>query len=148
MKKKRVLPLLAAAIVVVALILYPPTQCRVAGSDIVASQPRPFVIDVLEGYAIGFTFNVTNRSGCGINAQNIRVVLRGVVYSDGRQTSPNTEETDPVSGTVAPGDTRAFSYTFDSYFTYRPTKLLLRIEVTFAETGSLVVFDGELPLSK
>jgi hypothetical protein len=146
MKKKRVLPLLAAAVVVVALILYQPTQCKVTGSDIVASKPRPFVIDVLEGYAVGFTFNMTNKSGCGINVQNIRVLLHGVVYSNGTQTSPNTEETEPVTETIVPGDTRAFSYTFNSYFTYRPTKLVLKIEMTFAETGPLVVFDGELTI--
>jgi hypothetical protein len=148
MKMRRVLLLLAAAVVVIALILYTPTQCKVAGSDIVASPPRPFVIDVLEGYAIGFTFNLTNRSSCTINAQSIRILLRGAVYSNGTQTSPNTVETAPVSGTLAPGDTRSFSYSFSSYFTYRPTELLLRIEVTFAETGPLVVFDGELPLSE
>jgi hypothetical protein len=147
MKKKRALPLLAAALVVIALILYQPTQCRVAGSDIVASSPKPFVIEILEGYAVGFTFNMTNQSGCVINAQNIRVLLHSVVYSDGSQVSPNTDETQSVSGSLAPGETRAFSYSFNSYFTYRPAKLVLKIEITFAETGPLVVFDGELPVS-
>jgi hypothetical protein len=146
MKKKRALPLLAAAVVIIALILYQPAQCKVASSDLVASPPRPFVIEILEGYAIGFTFNMTNQSGCTINAQNIHVTLRSVTYPDGRQETPNITETQSVGGTLAPGETRTYSYSFNSYFTYRPTKLLLKIEITFAETGSFVVLDGELPL--
>ena len=144
MQRKRVFLLLAAAIVVVALILYPSTQCRVAGSDVAVSPPKAFAVSVLQGYAVGLTFNVTNRSNCEINSQSLRVVLQGLVYSDGRQVAQDTEDTEQVGGTLAAGQTRAFSHTFEPYFNYKPVKLLLKIEMTFAETGPLTVFDGEV----
>ena len=144
MRKKRVLLILAAAIVIIALILYPTTQCRVTGADIAASPPKAFVVSVLQGYAVGFLFNVTNGSNCEINAENVRVVLRGVTYSDGRQVAQESEGTELVAGKLNPGQTSSFSYTFDDYFVYRPAKLLLSIEMTFTESGPLLVYDGEV----
>jgi hypothetical protein len=146
MQKKRVLPLIAAVIVVIALILYPTTQCSVTGADIVTSPPKAFVISLLEGYAVGFSFNLTNRSNCQISAQSMRIVLRGVTYSDGRQVTQESVETQSVTGIIDPSQTRSFSYTFNNYFTYRPAKLLLSIEMTFAGTEQLLIYDGEVPV--
>ena len=138
--------LLAAALVVVALIVYPSSQCKVSGSELKVSPLKTFVIDVQEGYAVGFSFNVTNGGSCEVNARNIHVVLRSVTYADGRETAQNLDDTDPVSSTLSPGQAGQFSYTLNSYLEYRPTKLNLRVEIAFAETGSVPVFDGELAI--
>jgi hypothetical protein len=135
---------LLAALVIVALLLYPSSQCHVNKTDVAVSPLKTFVIAVQEGYAVGFTFNVTNRGGCEINARNIHVVLRSVTYADGRETAQTSDEGETVTSIVSPGGTGLFSYTFNSYFTYRPTKLNMRVELTFAETGAVLVFDGEL----
>lgn len=136
--------LLSAALVIVALLLYPSSQCHVSSTDLTISPLKTFVISVQEGYVVGFSFNATNRAGCMINARNIHVVLRSTTYADGKGTAQTSDETEPVSSTLSPGSTGLFSYTFSSYFTYRPTKLNLRVEITFAETGDVLVFDGEL----
>ena len=145
--QKRLWPLLGAAVVIIALLLYPSTQCHVTGADLTISPAKVFVIPVEEGYAIGFSFNVTNRASCEINAQKIRVVLSGLVYADGRQVAQSSEETETVGGTIASGQSGSFTYTFGSYFPFRPAKLLLKVEMTFAETGPVLVFDGDLPVS-
>jgi hypothetical protein len=136
--------LLAAALVVVALIVYPSSQCKVTGSELKVSPLKTFVIDVQAGYAVGFSFNVTNGAGCDINARDIHVLLRSTTYADGREIAQNSDDTDPVSSVLSPGQTGTFSYTLNSYLEYRPTKLNLRVEITFAETGPVPVFDGEL----
>jgi len=130
--------------VIIAVLLYPSTQCQVSKTEITPSEVRAFAIPVREGYAVGFTFNVTNGGTCDISAQQIRVVLKEVVYADGRQATSNVEETESILGTLNPGQTGTFSHTFDSYFEYRPTRLVLTIEIAFAETGSILVLDGEL----
>jgi hypothetical protein len=142
--KRRLWLLLAAALVIVALLLYPSSQCHVSNTDLAFSPLKTFVIDVEQGYAVGFSFNVTNRAGCEINARNIHVVLHSVTYADGKGNVQTSDETDSVSSILPAGSTGPFSYTFNSYFTYRPTKLNLRVEMTFAETGPVLVFDGEL----
>jgi len=142
--RKRFLLLALAAVVVVVLLLYPSTQCRVTESELTLSPLRSFVISVQEGYAVGFSFNVTNHAGCKLTAQSTRAVLRGVTYGDGRQVTQNLEEIEGASGTLMPGESGTFSHSFDSYFDYRPVRLLLRVEITFAETGPILVFDGEL----
>ena len=142
--RKRFLLLVLAAVVVVLLLLYPSTQCRVTESELTISPLSSFVISVPEGYAVGFSFNVTNHANCKVTAQSTRVVLRGVAYGDGRQVTQNSEEIEAASGTLMPGESRTFSHSFNSYFDYRPVKLLLRIEMTFTETGPILVFDGEL----
>jgi hypothetical protein len=144
--QKRLWPLLAAAVVIIALLLYPSTQCHVTGADLTIPPPKVFVVPVEQGYAIGFSFNVTNRASCGINAQKIRVVLSGLVYADGRQVAQSSDETETVGGTVASGQSGSFTYTFDSYFPFEPAKLVLKVEMTFAEIGPVVVFDGDLPV--
>jgi hypothetical protein len=144
--RRRLWPLIVAILVIIALLMYPSNECRVTQADLAISPPKAFIIDIEEGYAVGFSFNVTNRAKCDINAQNIRVILHNVAYSNGTQVTPNSDETGPVTGTLKPGDFRTFSYSFNSYFTYRPTKLTLTIKMTFAETGSVLVFDGELPV--
>jgi len=145
--RRRLWLLLLAVIVIIGLLLYPSTQCRVTATDLTISPAKTFVIPVLEGYAVGFSFNVTNRSSCEVHAQKISVLLRSATYADGRQVAQNSEEVEAVAGTLTPGQFGIFSHTFDSYFTYRPMKLQLRIEITFEQTGPIVVFDGELPVS-
>jgi hypothetical protein len=144
---RRLWLLLLAAVIVIALVLYPTMQCRVTEADFMISQVQTFVIPVQEGYAVGFSFNVTNRSSCEVNVQKIHVLLRSLTYPDGSQVAQNSEETESMVGTLKPNQSASFSHTFDSYFTYQPTKLLLRIEMTFAETGPVLVFDGDLAVS-
>ena len=145
--KRRLWLLVLAALVIVALLLYPSSQCHVSNADLAFSPPRTFVISVEQGYAVGFSFNVTNRAGCEINARSIHVILRSVTYLDGKGTPQASDETGPVSSLVPPGSTALLSYTFNSYFTYRPMKLNLRVEITFAEVGPVLVFDGELAVA-
>jgi hypothetical protein len=142
--KRRLWLLVSAVVVIIALLLYPSSQCHVSGGDLAFSPLKAFVVSVEQGYAVGFSFNVTNRAGCEINARNIHVVLRSVTYPDGKETAQTLEETGPVSSILPSGGTGLFSYTFNSYFTYRPTKLSLRVDMTFAETGPVLVYDGEL----
>ena len=99
---------------------------------------------MLEGYAVGFSFNVTNQAGCDANARNIHVILRSVTYADGKELTQNLDETEPVSTILPAGRTGLFSHTFNSYMPNRPAKLNLKVEMTFAETGAILVFDGEL----
>jgi hypothetical protein len=142
--KRRLWLLLLAALVIIALLLYPSSQCHVSNTDVAFSPLKTFVISVEQGYAVGFMFNVTNRGGCEINARNIHVLLHSVTYANGTKVAQTSDETEPVSSILPPGSTALFSYTFNSYFTYRPAKLNLRVELTFAETGAVLVFDGEL----
>jgi hypothetical protein len=141
---RRLLLLLLAALVILALVLYPSQQCRVTEAELKISSLRAFAISVQEGYAVGFSFNVTNQAGCEVDARSMHVVLRSVSYADGTQAAQNLDETDTVSTILPAGQTGPFSHTFNSYMTYRPAKLNLRVEMTFAETGSVLVFDGEL----
>ena len=129
---------------VLALLLYPSQQCHVSEAQLKTSPLKAFVISVQEGYAVGFSFNVTNQAGCEANARNIHVVLRSVTYADGREVAQNLDETEPVNTILPAGRTGVFSHTFNSYMSYRPAKLNLKVEMTFAETGPVSVFDGVL----
>jgi hypothetical protein len=144
--KRRLWLLLSAALVIVALLLYPSSQCSVSKTELTISPLKTFVIPVEEGYAVGFSFNVTNGAGCEVSARSVHVVVRSLTYADGREVAQNLDETEPVSSILPPGRTGVFSHTLDSYLIYRPTKLNLRVEMTFAETGAVLVFDGELPV--
>jgi len=146
--RKRLLLLLLAALVIGVLLLYPSTQCRVTGAELTASPVQTFVIPVEQGYAVGFTFNITNHSNCEVNAQKIRVQLRSTVYADGTEVAQNSDESESTTGAIGPGQTGTFSYTLNAYTQFRPARMLVRIEVTFAETGPVPVFDGELVISR
>jgi hypothetical protein len=136
--------LLLAALVVLLLLLYPSTQCRVTEADLQVSPLKAFVIPVQQGYAIGFLFNVTNRADCEAGVQSIRVMLSALVYPDGRQVTQDRQEIETVSRSIMPGETSGFSHTFDSFFDYRPSRMVLRLEMTFTGSGPIVVFDGEV----
>jgi len=138
--------LLAAALIVVIVLLYPSFGCRISGDQIKASPVKPFVIIVMEGYAIGFTFNLTNVGGCEATAESIQVDLRTAVYPDGRVTDMHTTESETLRTALAPGQTKMFSYSFNSYFQFRPARLDLRIEISFGDAGRVTIFDGELPI--
>jgi hypothetical protein len=133
---------LSAVLVVLALLLYPSQQCHVSEAQLKISPLKAFAISVLEGYGVGFSFNVTNQAGCEANARSIHVVLRSVSYANGTEVTQNLDETEAVSVTLLAGHTGLFSHTFNSYMTYRPAKLNLRVEMTFTETGPVFVFDG------
>ena len=141
---RRLLLLLSAALVILALLVYPSQQCQLSQAELKISPLKAFVISVEQGYAVGFSFNVTNQAGCEANARSIHVVLRSVSYADGTEATQNLDEIEAVSTILPAGRTGLFSHTFNSYMPYRPAKLNLRVEMTFAETGSLFVFDGEL----
>ena len=142
--RKRLVLLLAAALIVVIVLLYPSIGCRVSEEQIRTSALEPFAVPVLQGYAIGFSFNLTNLGGCELIAESIQVNLQNATYPDGRATLIDTTEGKSLYTTLAPGQTKKFSYSFDSYFGFSPTKLGLRIEISFGEAGRVAVFDGEL----
>jgi hypothetical protein len=119
----------------------------VTEADLQVSPLKAFVIPVQQGYAVGFFFNVTNRADCEIGVQSIRVMLRALVYPDGRQVAQDLQETETVSRSIMPGETSGFSYTFDSYFGYRPSRMVLRLEMTLTGSGPIVIFDGEVAIS-
>ena len=102
----------------------------------------------MEGYAIGFTFNLTNLGNCEVNAQSIHIYLRTATYPGGNVTAVNESYNDTLYTSLAAGQTKMLSYTFDSYVGYRPSKLDLKIEVSFGEAGSVTVFDGEMDFPK
>jgi len=144
--RKRLLLLLAAALIVAIVLLYPSLGCRISKDQIGVSPIKPFVVPVLEGYAIGFSFNLTNLGSCELTAKSIRVDLRTAAYSDGTVSAMKRTETQSLYTDLLPGETKKFSYTFDSYFSHRPAKLALSVEISFGESGQVTVFDGELDL--
>jgi hypothetical protein len=146
--RKRLLLLLAAALIIAIILLYPSVGCKVSGDQVKASQVKPFVIPVLEGYAIGFTFNMTNLGNCEVTAESIHIHLRTAIYPDGNVTAVNENYNEPLITSLAAGQTKMLSYAFDSYEPYRPSKLDLKIEVSFGEAGSVTVFDGEMDIPK
>ena len=144
--RKRLVLLFAAALIVVIVLVYPSLGCKISGDQIKASPVKPFVIIVREGYAIGFTFNLTNLGGCEATAESIQVDLRTAVHADGRVTDMHTTESESLRTALPPGQTKMFSYSLDSYLQFRPAKLDLRIEISFGDAGRVTVFDGELPI--
>jgi hypothetical protein len=138
----------AAALVVLALLLYPSQQCHISETELKSSPLKAFAISTLDGYAVGFSFNVTNQAGCEATARNMHVVLRSVTYANGTEVTQNLDETDSVNMILSAGSTGLFSHTFNSYTPYKPAELNLRVEMTFAETGTISIFDGELNVSK
>jgi hypothetical protein len=145
---RRLLLLFLAAVVILALVLYPSQQCHVTEAELKFSPLKAFVIPVQEGYAVGFSFNVTNQAGCQVEVRSMHVVLRSLSYADGTQAAQNLDETEAVGTTLPAGQEGLFSHSFNSYMTYRPAKLNLRVEMTFAETGTVLVFDGELDVPR
>lgn len=133
---------------VLALLLYPSQQCHISEAELKTSPLKAFAISTLDGYAVGFSFNVTNQAGCEATARNINVVLRSVTYANGTEVAQNLDETDTVNTVLSAGSTGFFSHTFNSYTPYKPAKLNLRVEMTFAGTGTVTVFDGELDISR
>lgn len=131
---------------VLALLLYPSEQCHISEAELKTSPPEAFAISTVDGYAVGFSFNVTNQAGCEATARKIHVVLRSVTYGNGTEVTQNLDETDTVNTVLSAGSTRLFSHTFNSYTPHKPAKLNLRVEVTFAEAGTVTVFDGELDI--
>lgn len=119
-----------------------------SGDQIKASQFKPFVISVPEGYAIGFTFNLTNLGNCEVTADSIHIHLRTAIYPDGNVTAVNESYIAALRTSLAAGQTKMLSYTFDSYEVYRPSKLDLKIEVSFGEAGNVTVYDGEMDIPK
>lgn len=146
--RKQLLLLLAAALIIAIILLYPSVGCKVSGDQIKASQFKPFVISTLEGYAIGFAFNLTNLGNCEVTAESIHIYLRTAIYPDGNVTVVNENYNEALHTSLAAGQTKMFSYAFDSYVSYRPSKLDLRIEVSFGEAGSVTIFDGKMDIPK
>ena len=144
--RKRLALLPVAALIVLIVLLYASIGCRVSEEQIKASPLNPFVVPVLEGYAIGFSFNLTNLGSCELVAESIHVDLRTAIYPDGRVDTMNAAYSESWLKELGPGQTQRFSYSFDSYFQFRPAKLNLRIEISFGESGHVIVFDGELAI--
>jgi hypothetical protein len=126
--------------------LYPSFECKVSGDQIGISPIRPFAVGMLQGYAIGFSFNLTNLGSCGLTAESIRVDLRATTYPNGTVTAMNSTEVQPLRTDLPPGQTKMFSFSFSSYFDYRPAKLALSVEISFGDAGQLTVFEGELEI--
>jgi len=144
--RRRLILLFAAALIVVIVFLYPSMGCKISQDQIAASPVKPFVVSTPEGYAVGLTLNLTNLADCELTADSIRVSLGTITYPDGSVLAVNESYSESLQTSLATGQTRMFSYAFESYFTYRPAKLVLTIEVSFGEAGSVTVFDGELEI--
>jgi hypothetical protein len=126
--------------------LYPSFGCKVSGDQMRVSPIEPFAVDMPQGYAIGFYFNLTNLGSCGLTAESIRVDLRTATYPDGTVTAMNATETQPLHTDLPPGQTKMLSFSFSSYFEYRPAKLALSVVISFGDAGQLAVFEGELEI--
>jgi hypothetical protein len=126
--------------------LYPSFGCKVSGDQIGVSPIKPFAVDMPQGYAIGFSFNLTNLGSCGLTAESIRVNLRTATYANGTVTAINATEAQPLLTDLPPGQTKMFSFSFTSYFDYRPAKLALSVEISFGDAGQVTVFEGELEI--
>jgi hypothetical protein len=106
---------------------------------------KPFAVSMPQGYAIGFSFNLTNLGSCGLTAESIRVNLRTATYANGTVTM-NATEAEPLRTDLPPGQTKMFSFSFTSYFDYRPAKLDVSVEISFGDAGQVTVFEGELEI--
>jgi hypothetical protein len=144
--RRRLLLLFAAALIVAIILLYPSAGCKVSGDQIRVSPIEPFVISILQGYAIGFKFNLTNLGSCELTAESVRVDLRTATYPNGTVIVMNAMGTQDLRADLPPGQTKMFSYSFDSYFAYRPAKLALSAEISFGSAGQVTFFEGELDI--
>jgi hypothetical protein len=118
----------------------------VTRDEIAVSPIKPFVIPAPQGYAVGFSFNLTNMSGCELRAESIHVTLRDFVYPSGNSTALGLSENGQLDTTMMPKESAPFSYAFNSYFDSRPAELLLKIEITFTGAGTITIFDGEVSI--
>jgi len=135
----------AAALVLVLMYSYPLfLGCKVSRDQLEVSQISTFVVPVLEGYAVGFRFNVTNLSDCRLMAELIRVHVLEATFANGTVASPNMSEDEPLLTTMEPGQSSEFSYVFERYFAWKPLKFELRVELTFTDVGTVTVFEGNL----
>jgi hypothetical protein len=144
--RRRLLLLVAAALILGIVLLYPSLGCRVSRDQISVSPIKPFAVSAPQGYAIGFSFNLTNLGSCGLTAESIRVDLRTATYPDGTVTAMNTTDTQQLHTDLPSGQTKTFSFSFSSYFDYRPAKLALSVEISFGDAGQVTVFQGELEI--
>ena len=134
----------AAAAIIIVLIVYSSFQCRVNRDQFSVSPFKPFVVIAATGYAVGFTFNITNLSGCDVTVQSIDVTLRNVTYIDGTQTAGGLTESSSQLTTLTPHQATHLGFTFTSYFDLRPVKLNLKVEIGLGGSGEITVFDGEI----
>jgi hypothetical protein len=146
--RRRLLLLLGAALVLVVLFAYPSFfACRVSTDQLGVSKMSTFIVPVAEGYAVGFNFTVANLSSCKLTVESITVHLLKATYSNETVSAPNITEVESLLTIIEPSQSAGFSYSFDSYFEWKPISLLLRVELTFAGSGAITVFEGDVDYS-
>ena len=146
--RRRLLLVLAAAVILLAVFLYPSlTACRLSRDQLEISPLSTFVVPVMEGYAVGFSFNLTNLGSCTLTAESIQVHISEAAFANGTVTAPNLSEGEQLLTTVGPGQSAEFSYAFDSYFIWKPLRIVLKVELTFTGVGAVTVFDGPVEVT-
>mgnify|MGYP001059453698 CR=1 FL=1 len=143
---KRWTLLLVAGVVLVLLVVYPWIGCSVDRNQVQVSLIRPWVVTRLDGSAVGFVLNVTNYSGCDLHLTAVSVTVHSATYRDGSMDVFEFTQTQDVSTVISGGHAEQVDYTFDNLFPLSPAKLALRVEISFRETGAIVVFDGEIEI--
>ena len=136
--------MVVVALTIAMLIVYSSIPCRVARDELAFSSVKPLIVSTLSGYAVGFSFNLTNLSSCEVEVGSLHVNLREAFYWDGSREALGSSEVQSLSKTLNPQESTTISYMLDSIFVNRPVKLSIAIDVDVTGSGMIVVFDGEL----
>jgi hypothetical protein len=138
----------AAAVILLLIFLYPSfIGCRISKDQLAISPISTYVVPVMEGYVVGFSFNLTNLGSCTLTAESIQVHISEATFANGTVSASNISEGEQLLTTVGPSQSAGFSHTFDSYFVWKPLRFVLKVELTFTNAGTVTVFDGPLEVS-
>jgi hypothetical protein len=98
------------------------------------------------GAAAGFTLNITNHGSCDLHLEAVKVTVHAATYRDGSVERLDFTETQDATSAIPPGQTGKIDFTFEHMFPMSPTRLSVLVEMSLAEVGTIVVFDGEIQI--
>jgi len=138
--------LLVGAVILLLLILYPWFGCTIDRDQVQVSLGKGWAALTQGGAAAGFALNVTNSGSCDLHLEAVKVTVHAATYRDGSVEELELTETQDATSTVSPRQTRQVDFIFDHMFPMSPTQLSLRVEMSFREVGTILVFDGQLQI--
>jgi hypothetical protein len=144
--RRRLILLMAAGAIILLLFLYPWFGCTVERSEVRVVLNKRWAVPTLDGAAAGLTFNVTNYASCELHLESVTVTVHAVTYRDGSVDQLEFTEKQQKSSTISPGHLLEVDYTFDYVFPSTPVRLSIWVEMSFRESGPMVVYDGEVEI--
>jgi len=107
---------------------------------------KRWAVPTLEGAAVGLTFGITNSANCDLHLESVSLTVHTVTYRDGMVERLEFTETQDKTSVIPPGHTMEVDFTFDHVFRGSPTQLMVRVEMSFREVGTMVVSEGEVQI--